>query len=291
MMVREPIVAGRFYPGSPEHCQRELQQCIPSELDESSLPDRPVGGIVPHAGWTFSGQVAGRVFAAIAKKRQPETLVLFGAVHAMRTAGGAMFDGGQWNTPIGAVQVDERLGQRVLAHTNLIEADPFAHESEHSIEVQLPFVRHLFPEAKILPIMVAPTARAHEIGRAVGRTVKSFDADVVFVGSTDLTHYGPGYGFTPQGTGPKALEWAKNVNDRRLIEMILETSAEAIVAETNEHRNACGGGAIAAAVAACREVGAARAVLLEHITSHEVLSAMAPEPAGDAVGYAGILFA
>jgi len=290
MMVREPIVAGRFYPADAEPCRRELERCLRGQLDEDKLPEHPLGGIVPHAGWMFSGPVAGLVFAAIAKKRRPATFVLFGAVHSAATSRAAIFESGQWQTPLGAVAVDERLAQRVLAQTNLIEADPFAHESEHSLEVLIPFIQHLFGEAKILPIMVAPTDEAHEVGQAVARTVAAFDADVVFVGSTDLTHYGPSYGFVPQGLGPEALRWAKQVNDRRLIELIEAMAADKIVAQTTEHRSACGGGAIAATVAACKELGATRAVVLEHTTSEEILRQRGAGGGPDAVGYAGILF-
>jgi AmmeMemoRadiSam system protein B len=106
------------------------------------------------------------------------------------------------------------------------------------------------------------------------------------LGSTDLTHYGPGYRFTPVGVGPGTLAWSKE-NDRRIIQLALEMKAENIIPEARSHHNACGAGAIAAAVATARTLGAQKGVLLEHITSYEVRSEGEIE---DFVGYTGIIF-
>jgi len=267
-----------------------VRDLIPEDLDVSALPERIVGGIVPHAGWVFSGRVAATVFAAAAARARPDTVVLFGATHRRMPETAAIFAEGIWETPLGAVEVDSRLAQRILANTSLIRDDPYAHESEHSIEVQVPFVQHLFPDAKILPIMVEPAAEAVEVGRIVARTAEGCDAEVIFVGSTDLTHYGPRYGFAPNGVGESALRWAKEVNDKRMIEIILEMNAEAVVGEAAEHLNACGAGAVAATISACGQLGAERGHLLAHVSSYEVSMALWGQSGSDAVGYAGIVF-
>jgi AmmeMemoRadiSam system protein B len=107
------------------------------------------------------------------------------------------------------------------------------------------------------------------------------------IGSTDLTHYGPAFSFTPQGTGAQGMTWAKEVNDRRMIQRMLALDAASILPEAASHQNACGAGAVAATLAAARCLGADRAALLEHTTSREVTG---DASAQDAVGYAGIVF-
>ncbi|MCP4593712.1 MAG: AmmeMemoRadiSam system protein B, partial [bacterium] len=243
---------------------------------------------VPHAGWAYSGRVAGRVFATIAAAANPVVVVLFGAMHRRGGSQAALFPSGRWQIPGGAVEVDERLAERVLGHTNLIVEDPYAHETEHSIEVQLPLVRQLMPEARILPIMVPPISDAVHVGEAVARTLEAYGTEASVVGSTDLTHYGPAYCFVPHGEGDGGSRWAKEVNDRRMIDCMLALDPERVVPEADEHRNACGAGAIAATVSAVRSLGANRAVLLEHTTSFEVSGRRG---GADSVGYAGVVFA
>jgi AmmeMemoRadiSam system protein B len=290
MMVREPVVAGAFYPASAEACREDLGEMIPRQIDTSALPATIRGGIAPHAGWTYSGRVCGAVFAAIAARAQPATFVLFGASHRRIGRRAALFAEGSWQTPLGLAHVDARLAERVLAGTSLIEDDPYPHEAEHSIEVQVPFVQYLFDQARILPILVEPSGRAAEVGQAVARAVQAGGANVLYVGSTDLTHYGPGYGFLPEGAGPEGLTWAKDVNDRRLIELMRQLRAEDVVREASEHHNACGAGAIAATLAACRSAGARNGVLLSHVSSNEVARSLGQGAGQDAVGYAGMVF-
>jgi AmmeMemoRadiSam system protein B len=340
MIVREPIVAGRFYPDDPQQCRRHVQQLFAeaaAALDDPSgpgkaLPEKIVGGIVPHAGWVFSGEPAARTLEAIARGRispqisqmtqigkeeeeeeeekkqkelreeeiksaesagkpfteplgQSPTFVVFGAMHRSRGSHGLLFDRGVWRTPLGDIEIDERLAQRLLDNSNLLVADPRAHDDEHSIEVQLPLIQARFPQAKIVPILVPPVALAEQVGLAVGRTLEIFDVDAVVLGSTDLTHYGPSYGFTPQGIGPDALRWSKEVNDAGLIDAVVRLDSAAAVEQSNSRLNACGGGAVAATLSAARKLGATRGVVLEHITSFEVMVQRFGEKSADAVGY------
>ncbi len=285
-MIREPAVAGTFYPGDNDACRRSLDECFETPAPRATVDGRIVGGLVPHAGWMCSGRVAAQVVSAIADQRTPETFVIFGAVHHLRGTSAAIFPSGRWDFPSGSIAIDARLAERIMGHTNLIAEDPYAHEPEHSIEVQVPFIQRLFPKAKLLPVMVPPSARAAEIGEAVGRTIDAYRSDAVVLASSDLTHYGRRFAFTPKGTGPEGLDWAKNVNDRRIIDRVLALDADAIVPEATRNRNACGSGAIAALIGASKILGAERGVLLDHTTSAETIG---PDPANNAVGYAGIV--
>jgi len=285
--VRRPVVAGRFYPGNRAGCIRMIEQCLPAEPGPD-LPDRIVAGLVPHAGWVFSGAVAARVFAAIHVQGVPETFILLSAMHGWGVSRPAVYAHGRWATPLGEIEVDEELAAAVLktGAGRLIDSQE-AHSSEHSAEVQVPFIQYLFPDARILPILIPPDEDAARAGEVIGQVVSAAQRPVVIVGTTDLTHYGARYyGFAPAGTGEGALEWVR-ANDERVINLILDLRAEEIVAETSAHHNACGGGAIAGTVAAARRLGAEKGHLLEYTTSYHV---MPQGPATDFVGYAAIVF-
>jgi len=286
-IVRRPAVAGRFYPGNRASCISLIEQCLPSKPNPD-LPEKIVAGLVPHAGWTFSGAVAARVFASIHAQGMPETFVLLSSVHRWGVSRPAVYAHGDWATPLGKVEVDEELAAAILeAGDGLLVNSPEAHADEHSAEVQVPFIQHLFPEAKILPILIPPEEEAARTGEVIGQTVSAAQRPIVVVGTTDLTHYGATYyGFAPAGTGERALEWVR-ANDERVINLILGLRAEEIIAETTAHHNACGGGAVAATVAAARTLGAEKGYLLEYTTSHHV---MPQGPATDFVGYAAIVF-
>ena len=285
--IRRPVVAGRFYPGDRAGCVEMIEECLPEE-PSPDLPEEIVAGLVPHAGWVFSGGVAAKVFAAIKTQGAPETFVILSAMHRWGASRPAVYARGRWATPLGEVEVDEALAAAILkTGAGLLVESPEAHSGEHSAEVQVPFIQYLFPEAKILPILVPPEEDAVRSGEVIGQAADEAQRRIAIIGTTDLTHYGTSYyGFAPAGTGQQALEWVRG-NDERVINLILSMRAEEIVAETAAHHNACGGGAIAGTVAAARTKGADKGHLLEYTTSHHV---MPRGPATDFVGYAAIVF-
>jgi MEMO1 family protein len=293
MLIRKPAVAGMFYPRETNHCAAALEDCV-ERARVSACPDvsgRIVGGVVPHAGWMCSGAVAARVIDRIAVRRAPAVVVVFGAIHVRLNGPHAyLYPSGAWESPLGPARVDEGAANQLVAQTDLLAADAGAHAREHSIEVEVPFIQHLLPDSLILPIMVPVNGKAAALGAAVGRVCKQSGIDAIFLASTDLTHYGPSYSFAPQGDGPDGLRWAKDVNDRRMIDLMLAMREDEAVHEACTHWNACGAGAVAATIAACKAMGAKGATLLEHTTSYEVLRERYHEPPTDAVGYAGLVF-
>lgn len=290
MIIREPVVAGQFYPAKADRCRAELLEYLAGDPPVFESRGRLIGGIVPHAGWMCSGAVAAKVFSLLAGAGSPKSIVLFGGVHRHTGREAALFGSGRWETPLGPVEIDARLAERVLGYTNLIVDDAYAHDAEHSIEVQMPFVRHLFPSAKVLPIMVPIGPRAHEVGEAVARTLTAYSYDALIIGTTDLTHYGPRYGFIPRGVGPEGNEWAKSENDRRYIELLCSMKGKELIRESAARKNACSSGAAAATIAAVAAMGATRGTLLEHTTSSEVLSGAFPGEQEDSVGYAAVVY-
>jgi len=292
MIVREPVVAGRFYPGDREGCLDAIRKMyVPEELPD--VPDRPVGGVVPHAGWLFSGETAFTVLSVIASRRRPGTIVLFGAAHRP-VSGNVLFPEGVWRSPLGEVPVDRRLADEILARAgaaDLLSADARAHEAEHSLEVQLPFLQYLFPEIRIVPILVPGDGGAVALGKVAGEVIRDRQADAVCIGSSDLTHYGPSYGFAPQGLGEAAVRWVRDENDRRMLHLMETLDAEQVVPEAREHMNACGAGAIAATMAAARVLGASVGHVVRYTTSFDVMrQKMGQADYTATVGYPGVVF-
>ena len=291
MQARKPVVAGQFYPGQYDSCVDEINECLQQQTISKQLPQTMVAGIVPHAGWVFSGSVAALVFSAIKQQHEKvNTFVIFGAVHSFFGQEPAVYDKGSWITPLGEVAIDEELASAVLSSSAAV-SDSQAHKFEHSIEVQVPFIQYLFAGAKILPILVPPSEQAISLGEAVGGIISGDkQKKYVCIGSTDLTHYGPRYGFTPMGVGPDALRWVNEVNDRQFIDLALKLEPEQMLASAAENSNACGAGAAAAAVAAAKKLGKKEGLLLAHTNSNEVMLRKMGSSSTDSVGYAAIVF-
>jgi len=290
MEIRKPVVAGQFYPDEREECLAQIRDCLASHTESESLPDSPVAGIVPHAGWTFSGSVAAMVFSAAGKRRGGiRTFVIFGAAHGYFGAKPACDGNDAWETPLGEVRIDDALRQTLLDAGVAVVASS-AHRHEHSIEVQVPFIQHLYPEARILPIITPANESSIVLGNALAARPPDADGGIFYAGSTDLTHYGPRYGFTPMGIGSDALGWASNVNDRQFIDLALALEPQRLLANAIENGNACGPGAAAAAITVAKRLGAPRGILLAHTSSNEVLLRKTGTANRDSVGYAAIVF-
>lgn len=287
-MIREPLVAGQFYPADREACLLGLRACLPSAPGSEAPTGPAIGGIVPHAGWAFSGQVAARVWVALAERSSPDTVVLLGAAHRACDARAVLDECQAWRSPLGDVDLDVSLAEALLSRPHLVRRDSQVHAREHSLEVQVPFIQQLFPRARLLPLVVPAHSSALQLGHTLADLVIERGARVVVVASSDLTHYGPRYGLTAQGVGPAGVTWAHEQNDRRMIDLILRFDAEAVIPEAARQLNACGPGAIAATLAAARSLGATRAVLLEQTSSAEVSSRRGLPCGEDSVGYAGI---
>jgi hypothetical protein len=150
--------------------------------------------------------------------------------------------------------------------------------------VQLPFVKYLFPRAKVLGMRASPSRDADRLGKAIAEAARGLGRKIAVAGSTDLTHYGSSYGFAPAGTGNKALRWVREVNDRRLIESLLAMEFDSALERALTERSACSVGGALAALSFARENGVRKGELVRYSTSFDV------HPADSFVGYAGILY-
>lgn len=286
MPLRSPIVAGMFYPAHEAACRREVEAFLAQascDLDGCEI----VAGIVPHAGWAFSGVTAAHVYALLAKQGNVDTVVLFGAVHSWRVLAPSVFSSGRWRCPLGYTAVDEELAREVVRCSNgALADDASAHLDEHSIEVQLPFLACTTPRASILPIAMPPVPEAQDLGALVAECARSLGRRAVAIGSTDLTHYGPRYGMAPAGVGEGALRWV-HTNDARVLDLMARLQGDAILHEVETHHNACGAGAVAATIGYAVTMGAARGHIVHYTTSYEVSPL---GPASDMVGYGAVVF-
>ncbi|MBN1442631.1 MAG: AmmeMemoRadiSam system protein B [Planctomycetes bacterium] len=279
--MKRPMLFRQFYPGD---CGQQIAEFL-KDFHSESGPKRRRAAAAPHAGWRYSGGVAARTLKVLAASR-PEVIVILSAVHRSHLDRAVLYPRGSWETPLGEVEVDADLGAEILdAAPELLESDPDAHFDEHAAEVLMPFIREILPDARVVPIMVPPDTAAVQLGTAIAGRVA--DRRAAAVASTDLTHYGWAYQFTPAGTGEKAHEWMR-ANDQRIVDLALRLEAEKIVPEARSHQNACGSGALAAAVAFARALGSPRGILVERTDSHEAVDPGSPFEM--AVGYAGMVF-
>ena len=262
---RNPAVAGTFYAGT-ERLREQVRALLPGEARRQ----RVVGAVAPHAGYMYSGRVAAAVYARI---EPPATLVILGPNHTGIGAQAAIMTEGAWATPLGEVGIDRALGRAILDASRTLVEDPLAHRDEHSIEVQLPFLQVLMPEAQFVPIclMDLDLATCRDVGHAVAEGVRQTGRSAVIVASTDMSHY------VPQGVAER--------KDRRAIAAIEALDAEGLFAAVRRERiSMCGFHPTAAALVAARELGATAGHLVQYATSGDV--------SGDfqqVVGYAGLL--
>ncbi len=283
MAVRKADFAGSWYPGSPEKCRKEIEGYGERVGELSAKPEKTIGGIVPHAGWYYSGEIACHVLKSLRTWSSPETVVIFG-MHLGPASEHVIMAEGEWETPLGNVEIDEAFSAELMKSFDFVKETPFLHGMDNTIEVQLPFVKYFFPDSRILAVGVAPRSEALEIGEKVASYVMKRGVEVVVIGSTDLTHYGPNYGFAPKGVGDQAVRWVRESNDRRMTDLMVQMDASAMLEEARANQNACCVGGVAAAVAAVKKLGGRSGELLTYRTSYDV------EPHTSFVGYAGVLY-
>src|SRR4030042_2073397 len=185
-MIREPIAAGQFYPGSSDG----LRTMIESMVDDRADKVEAIGLISPHAGYIYSGMVAGAVISKIILN---DTVVILGPNHTGRGKGFSIMTKGSWLTPLGETEIDKELGKQILTSSSYLEEDHVAHQFEHSLEVQVPFLQYFRPDVRIVPIVLAHASGAtyKKIGRELASAIKESKKGIVILATSDMTHYEP----------------------------------------------------------------------------------------------------
>ena len=283
MEKKKMTFAGSWYPAGSGECEASIQDFL-KEKQEFPLDGSFMGGIVPHAGWYFSGSIACRVISSLKSDEKIDTILLFGA-HMHQQSEPFILTHGVIETPFGDIEVDRELADKISKEISIRQKDPLTFPDENTFELQYPFIKYFYPDARIVVCGVAPSSFAAVIGSMAVDAAEKLSRRIRVIGSTDMTHYGPGFGFTPAGTGKKAVEWVKNKNDRNAIQAMMKMDESKIIAEGLQNKNMCCPGAAAATAAACKKLGAVKAVELDYATSFE------KSASESFVGYAGILYA
>jgi MEMO1 family protein len=280
--VRKAMFAGSWYPESAAACEREIKKFLEG-TDLQPVPrKRFVGGIVPHAGWFYSGSIACNVIHAMKGGGNTDVLFVFG-MHLHPRSSARIMTGGAWETPFGKIEIESRCAGALTERFGFAIETARDFTPDNTIELQLPFIKYFFPEAKIVPMGVPPAAASLEIGTTAVQLSIEMGLAAKVIGSTDLTHYGTNYGFMPKGTGPAAVEWVKTENDRRIVDAMLAMDPARVLREALDHQNACCAGAAATAISASRALGAEGSELFAYTTSYD------RSPGDSLVGYAGLL--
>ena len=282
MKTRKADFAGSWYPGSASGCEKEINKFLKEKFNPLSLGRHPVGGIVPHAGWFFSGSIACNVIKALGEG--PTDVILLFGMHLHTGSSCYIMKEGAWDTPFGELLIEETIAAELVEKFPFIIETAENYNRDNTIELQLPFIKYFFKDTKIVPIGVAPTKQSLEIGIFASKLANHLGMRMKVIGSTDLTHYGLNYGFTPKGTGQSALDWVRNENDRIIIDAMLAMEPEKVLKEALKRENACCAGAAATAIAAGKQLGAQNAQAIGYATSYD------KSPGDSFVGYVGIVF-
>jgi MEMO1 family protein len=250
-MVRQPAVAGKFYTHDPDQLRIELNHLIPK--GEAA---RAIGIIAPHAGYVYSGGLAGQVFGAV---RVPDTVLLLGPNHTGLGAAAALSPKGQWLTPLGSVAVNSRLCELILKHAPLVREDAAAHQFEHSLEVQLPFLQHRNPGLSIaaLCISLPDFGSLYALGEGIARAIAEFGEEVLMVASSDMTHF--------------ETAKAAQAKDELALAAVLAMDPEALLQVCREQGiSMCGVLPATAMLVAAKALGASSCRLLGYTNSGQV---------------------
>ena len=266
-MVREPVFAGAFYPASP----KELKSMIQKMVDEKAEKQDVIGYYAPHAGYEYSGRLAGATVSRIIHK---DTFVIMGPNHTGIGASFSIMTEGTWKTPLGEVEIDSKLAKKILAGSQYLEEDYVAHSREHSIEVQLPFIQYFKSDFKIVPIILqdAEADVYRNIAHSIAKAIKESGKEVVIVASGDMTHY-------------ESQKMAKT-KDAKAVESMVKLEAKELLARVHEfHITMCGYATASVLIFAAKELGADKAELVKYQTSGDATGDMS-----SVVGYAGVIF-
>ncbi|PKL75622.1 MAG: AmmeMemoRadiSam system protein B [Candidatus Melainabacteria bacterium HGW-Melainabacteria-1] len=274
---RKPALPYGWYPRDGTDIARVLATWMEGlEIHEAKA------AVSPHAGWSFSGRLSALAIGSLAMS---ETIVVVGG-HLSQASPILYARESIFETVVGDLPADKELlkalGEELRDSGT---PSPFPdNEVDNSVEVLLPMIAHLQPKAKLLWLRCPPHYGSKELGAALGRASATLGKNVTCIGSTDLTHYGPAYGFMPAGRGEKAEKWVKGTNDKAFIDALLDMNCETALSHAVKKASACSAGAAVAALGFALEAGATEAHLLSYATSLEI------RQDDSFVGYAAIAF-
>jgi len=270
---------GIHNPGLPAGWYPRTKSQIRSFLEKLDRTTDSAGGcacVVPHAGWSFSGKTAARAIAAL---ESCDVIVLVGG-HLGPGDSIWRLPYSAYNTPAGFIETHRELAASIESRFDL----RYSGDTDNTTEVQLPLIAYYHPDTPVVVLRAPPSGLASELGQMLAEYEREESIKIGVIGSTDLTHYGPGYGFTPRGPVAEAYAWIRDVNDHRFIEAAMKGDVQQMLQLGLAERSACSPGAAATAVSFAFSSGCTRSELLEYTTSYDVM------PSENLVGYAALLY-
>jgi len=265
-MQRQPAVAGQFYPGNERQLRADLARLIPEHAEKK----RVKGIISPHAGYVYSGSIAGNVYSQI---EIPATVLIIGPNHHGAGAAAALYPDGKWLTPLGSLSINSRLNALLLRHVPYLQSDSIAHQREHSLEVQVPFLQYLRPDVSTSAICLGngDYPALQQIAAGIAAAICEYGEDVLIVASSDMTHY-------------ESAEEAKR-KDELALERVVAFDSKGLLDVCRSRRiTMCGVIPSVVMMEAVRGLGATKAELIAYSNSGDVT--------GDnrqVVGYAAVV--
>jgi len=277
--LRRPVVAGSFYDGDSKSLNKQIENCFLHKIGPGEIPltnpkrkSNIIGLISPHAGYMYSGPVAANGFYKIALDGKPDTIIILGPNHRGFGEDVSIMVEGRWRTPLGELEIDAQMAEDILKNSKIIKNDKKAHQYEHSIEVQLPFIQYIFGnDIKFVPICMTRQDINTDIEIAQSIFSSLVDKNILIIASSDFTHYEP-------------QEYAENV-DKQAINAILEFNPKKLYDIIyRQNLTMCGPGPITVMLIVCETLGAKKAELLKYATSGDVSGMY-----NQVVGYASII--
>ena len=274
--IRQPVASGNFYSSNPETLRKQVADSFSHKLGPKGFRKHEiVAAVVPHAGYVYSGPVAAWVYSMV----EADNYIIFGPNHTGMGEQFAVMKSGLWKTPLGEVAIHEGVAEKILKESDVLTHDVIAHQQEHSIEVQLPFLQYkLGNDFKFVPISILNEfaddlllEKCRSIGKTVAGIIKKQKGRWVVLASSDFSHYLPQK--EARGIDMSLIRKIKKLNEKKFFSKIVEKNA-----------TVCGFGPIAATIAAAKELGAKKADLLKYATSGDVSGDV-----GSVVGYASII--
>ncbi len=271
---RRRFLSEGWYPEKKE----EIEKIITAWEKRGLSVDRGgIAAVVPHAGWFFSGDIAFGTISAL--RKDPDTVVIVGG-HLREGAVPLLYNYRELETPLGPIPVDipflEALEEKRVFQS---EKGP-----DNTIEIQLSLIKYFFPKSYIAAFRIGSGIESMTMGKEIHAAAKKLKRSIVVIGSTDLTHYGNTYSFTPHGEGTDGLAWVKNINDKRIIDEMIAMDEYAVLESGNRRNAACSAGAAVCALSFSKESGRTGGHMLFYRTSYDVY------PGDSFVGYTGIYY-
>jgi AmmeMemoRadiSam system protein B len=286
MTIRQPVLPPGWYPRSAAEITRFLEPL------KAAAPSAASGlaALSPHAGWYYSGAVAAAAFASL--RGGADTVVILGG-HLAAGSPVLVATEDAYRSPLGLLEMDGELRAAFCAALGKTDT-PWAPDRyrDNTVEVLVPMAHYFFPQARLLALRLPADSSSYETGLCLAEAAKTLGRRIAVAASTDLTHYGQNYGFSPHGHGAQALAWTREVNDRRFIDAVLEGNPKTVLLRAEEESSACSAGAVLGALGFIRAFSADSA----HAPSAELLAYGTSADAGDGaagvpdsfVGYAAI---